>query len=148
MRIELEYPYSADWRFGYLVINKEPRRNVILFNSDKDRSTVSYARYLMAVDMGEYISPDLVVDHINGDKLDDRIENYQLLTNQENVAKGARQNNSTEQLVDLICGTCGCEFTKPRNQTHLVVEKQSTYCSRHCSGKRLAPSTIIREYRK
>ena len=29
MKIELEYPYKDLYKYGYLVINKEPRRNVI-----------------------------------------------------------------------------------------------------------------------
>lgn len=147
MKIELEAPYSNDWKYGYIVVNKEPRRNVILYNSNKDRSTVSFARYMMSVNLGYYIGSEFVVDHINGDQMDDRLENYQLLTSEQNKIKGDKQNNSTRQMVDLVCGYCGEEFTKPRNTTHLVIKKNSDYCSRVCSGKSKVPSTVIREYR-
>lgn len=41
--ITLEYPYSADWRKGYVVINPEGRRTLILYNSQTDRSSCQYS---------------------------------------------------------------------------------------------------------
>jgi len=55
MKIQLEYPFNEIWKNGYIVTNKEPRNNVILFNSSKDRSTIPYARYLMAASLIVYI---------------------------------------------------------------------------------------------
>ena len=37
MKIDLEYPYNTLWNNGYIVINPEGRRNVVLFNSQIDR---------------------------------------------------------------------------------------------------------------
>ena len=148
MKIILEHPFNKRWKKAYLVTNKEPRRNVILFNSKQDRTTISYARYLMSVRLGRELPVNMLVDHINGDKMDDRIENMQLLTVKENNIKAIKQNNISKKMVDFICGTCGQFFTKPRNQTHLVKTSiKSTYCSRQCGGRHLKPSAIIREYR-
>ena len=149
--IELESPFKEIWRKGYLVTNKEPRRNVILFNSKSDRSTISYARYLMSVKLGRFLNKDEYVDHINGDKLDDRVENYQIVSCKDNNIKSKIQTKSSEMYVKLSCGVCGNIFEKPRNKTHLIIPKKSTYCSRHCGGKSLTvgvSSTILEVYRK
>jgi len=149
MKIELEEPFKSKWKFGYLVVNKEPRRNVILFNTDKDRTTVSYARYLMSVHLERELRKDEHVDHINGDRLDDRLENYQILSPDDNTRKGMKSNNIKKAMVEIECGNCGRIFSKPRNCTHLVIKtKKSTYCSRQCSGRRgnKGQSKIIKEY--
>lgn len=151
-KIELEEPFKSLWRLGYLVTNKEPRRNVILFNSHKDRTTISYARYLMSVHLGEFLDESLVVDHVNGDKLDDRIENYQLLTVAENNLKRFQQNAATRAMVEMKCGACGCIFTKPKNQSHLIIKNKNTdYCSKECGYKSKylkEKSEVLREYRE
>lgn len=145
----LETPYKELWRKGYLVINKEPRRNVILYNSSNDRSTVSYAKYLYEVSLGHFIPKGYIVDHIDGNQMNDTLSNYQPLTSKQNNRKGVEQNNKTRRLVDLICGCCGDTFTIARNQSYLVVKyKKSNYCSRSCASKKSKPSTLVREYRE
>lgn len=146
-KFELEWPYSRDWKFGYIVINGEPRRNVILYNSPSERTTVSLARYLYEVSIGDYLDKDVHVDHIDGDVLNDTLSNYQLISQLENNRKSLVQNNRTRQVVDFLCGSCGEPFTRDRNKTHLVVNKKSDYCSKVCSGYNTTPSTIIRQYR-
>lgn len=152
MRIHLEGPYKNLYKMGYLVTNKEPRRNVILYNSPTDRTTVSYARYLMSVHLNRFLDENEYVDHINENKLDDRIENYQILTNQENIIKNLRRNNKTKMMVELICGGCGGNFSKAKNQTHLVKGTKTTYCYRKCiataSRNGYCESKVIREYRE
>lgn len=86
--INLSFPYSGDWDWGYLLINSEPRRLVALYGStNRKRSSVSYARYLMACKLGRYLTNQEVVDHINNNRLDDRIENLQILTPKDNAIK-------------------------------------------------------------
>lgn len=87
MKIELEEPYKSDWKHGYIVTNRENRKHVILYNSPKDRSTVSYARYLMACSLGKYIDDGFEVDHIDNDKTNDVLSNLQILSKKENLNK-------------------------------------------------------------
>ena len=147
-KIDLKPPYSSLYKMAYIVTNKEPRRNVILYNSQSDRTTVSLARYLYETHTGVLLERDKVVDHIDGNKLNDVLSNYQVITVKENNVKARKQSGTTQQLVRFECGSCGDEFIKPRNNTHLVIKtKSSTYCSRSCAGKRLKPSTVIEHFR-
>lgn len=148
-KITLEEPYSSLYACGYIVISREPRRNVILYNSQTDRSTVSLARYLYEVSIGEFLPSHLVVDHVDGNQMNDVLTNYQTLTIEENNKKATTQNKLSRQMVEFRCGSCNTIFSKPKNLTHLIIKsKMSTYCSRKCAGMRKADSIVIREYRR
>lgn len=130
----LEYPYTQDWAKGYLVHNGD-RRTVILYNNPKDRSSTSYARYIMSVHLGRYLEDSEHVDHIDNDKSNDTIENLQLLSQLENSTKEGKRRGRL--MVKLICPCCGNKFTRRRGNTHLEPSqvKIVTTCSRSCSGK-------------
>ena len=131
-KIQLEPPYSNDWKFGYLVTNPEGRKTLILYNSHSDRSSTQYARYLMAVKLGRYLRKDETVDHIDGDKTNDSISNLQVLSLADNIKK-------THCLpdVNLICPVCGKKFTKTRASLRGKLDradKGEISCSRRCGG--------------
>lgn len=146
-KIELEEPFKSKWKYGYLVTNKEPRRNVILFNKDKDRTTISYARYLMSVHLGRELSKDEHVDHINNDRTDDRLENLQILTLAENSAKEAKRRGRI--LVEYECPVCKLIFTRRiSNSNRIPCRKRSIICcTKRCSGK-LSNWALSEEQRK
>jgi hypothetical protein len=87
LKIELQSPYKEKWKYGYLVTNKENRKHVVLYNSDSDRTTTSYARYLMTVHLGKEIPKGYEVDHIDHDKTNDVLSNLQVLSSLENKEK-------------------------------------------------------------
>ena len=112
MKIDLEYPFSSLWKSGYIVVNSEGRRNVILFNSQTNRSTVSYARYLMSVKLGRFLTDQEEVDHIDDNKTNDDPNNLQILTPEQNREKQRLHYiNSVQQKFDLACPYCGKDFT-------------------------------------
>jgi hypothetical protein len=128
-RIELQYPYSEDYIAGYLNINKEPRRVVLLVDKNRKYTSTSYARYLMSCHLKRYLNKDEHVDHIDNDKLNDVVENYQLLTLQENNKKGKRS-----KWVKYKCYGCGKVFEKIHSQSHLNGFKHFSSCSLKCSN--------------
>lgn len=89
MQIILETPYKEKWKQGYLVTNKENRKHVVLFNTNKNRTTTSYARYLMSVKLGYEVPKEFEVDHIDNNKTNDSLDNLQLLSPQANRSKQA-----------------------------------------------------------
>lgn len=90
-----EPPYSEKFNRAQLrQDNKNKRMYVRFYNigSDvSDRGGTLYSRYLFQVDYwkkhGEWIPDGYHVDHINDNPFDDRLDNFQLLTPQENIRK-------------------------------------------------------------
>ena len=130
-KITLEFPYSKDYKAGYVNINKEPRRILSLVRKDGSKTSTSYARYLMACKLGRYLNNDEVVDHVDDNKLNDSLDNHQILSHQENSAKGKSRTYKT-----LICPVCGEAFTKEARQLNQkIVSGKTPTCSRICGGK-------------
>lgn len=99
---------------GYVVygpyLHKGMNRRMINLVSKVDRTTISYAKYLMSMKLGRWLSAEEEVDHIDDDTLNDSIDNLQILTRDENVAKY----NATRQvtMLTLTCGWCGESFER------------------------------------
>lgn len=129
MNIPLEYPYKEDHIKSFLTMNKEPRRVVLLQKKDGTRTSTSYARYIMSVALGRYLTNEEEVDHIDDDKLNDVISNLQILTPKENRAK-----NRTKTYVELLCPGCNTPFIREKNQTHLSKGGYFSSCSRKCGN--------------
>lgn len=159
MKIELEFPYNE--YVGYTVINPEGRKNICLVHKiDKTKTTVSYARYLLSVKEGRILLKEEHVDHIDGNKTRDEIENLQILSLKENNNKKFKETCSTRKMLELKCPSCEKVFQKEFNQSHIQKKGYYTSCSRACSHKLLSKglsrkeleeigkSQIIREYRK
>lgn len=132
-KIKLEEPYKSDWRFGYLVTNRENRKTLILYNSQKDRSSTQYARYLLAVSLGRYLNDEEEVDHIDGDVTNNNLNNLQILSKWENVYKSNKLPD-----VHLQCPVCAVKFTRSRKSLRGKLERAANNlicCSRSCGGR-------------
>lgn len=90
-------------------------------------TSMSYAKYLYT----SYYQVDVAegdhVDHINGDKMDDRIENLQVISGTYNRQKDHKR----KEMVVLVCPVCNEEFLFPKGNlsTH-----PNPCCSRKCGG--------------
>jgi hypothetical protein len=135
MKLELQEPFKSLWRNGYLVTNPENRRNVCLVNSDVDRTTISYARYLMSVKLGYLVPHGLEVDHIDNDKTNDVIENLQLLTQQENSDKNNKLNII---YYSFTCCICKNIFQLTGKQLGQRRDKTNPTCSKVCGYKKVS----------
>ena len=112
---------------AYMVTNKEPRRIVILVDQNNNKTSISYAKYLYTSHYRCVVAEGDHVDHINGDKLDDRIENLQVISGTYN----RRKDHKHKEMVLLVCPVCGEEFLfdKRNLSTH-----PNPCCSRRCGG--------------
>lgn len=137
MKIELQSPFKERWRKGYLRTSKEDGRSrVDLFNSDSDRTTISYSRYLMSVKVGYELGDDVEVDHIDKNNSNDDINNLQILTLEEHRNKTAEENTTGRNFLKLLCPECNNFFEREARFVHSRFgSAKQTFCSRSCNGK-------------
>jgi HNH endonuclease len=108
-------------------------RQVVIHYDGKTRRTQSYPRYLMEQFLGRKLESWEQVDHINNDPTDDRLENFQLLTQAENIRKGAKP----AEIYQFICPICFKWSEKSAAVVRANRKRGSSgpYCSRSCAGK-------------
>ena len=83
---KIEYPYSDYYTRAYIHADKTGRNMLLLVGPDK-RLTTAYARYLMAVKLGRFLTKDETVDHIDNNHSNDSIDNLQILSLEDNIRK-------------------------------------------------------------
>lgn len=159
---KLEYPFSDFYDSGYVYISNEGRRIITFIKDKKSVAGMAYARYLMSVKLGRFLSKDETVDHIDENKLNDKIENLQILSREENFNKynqsiphGIHGTNSMYR-SGCRCGLCRkwksnyqqnylnnhpekniekvCEYCKKIFYVNLN-HKDQRFCSQACSSK-------------
>ena len=126
MVIEIsEYYKNKGYTKAYLATNKEPRRVCTLRKDDGTMTSMAYAKYLYTSYYNCDIAEGDQVDHINGDKMDDRIENLQVISGTYNRQKDHKR----KEMVIRVCPVCQKEFLFPKRNlsTH-----PNPCCSRKC----------------
>ena len=122
-----DYYKKKGYITAYLAVNKEPRRVCTLRMADVTMTSMAYAKYLYTsyhncdIEKGDHI------DHINGDKLDDRIENLQIISGTYNRQKDHKH----KEMVLCICPVCRKEFLFDKRNLPF---KSNPCCSRKCGG--------------
>ena len=111
----------------YVNINKEPRRVATLRKPDGTLLSMSYAKYLYTSHHHCDVDKTDNVDHINGDKMDDRIENLQVISGKYNRQKDHKQ----KEMLILTCPVCGEEFLFEKRN---LLSRPNPCCSRKCGG--------------
>lgn len=122
-----EYYKGKGFSVVYVAINKEPRRVAVLRKPDGTTRTMSYAKYLYTSHYKCDIAEGDQVDHMNGDKMDDRIENLQILSRRFN---NLRDRQGHERII-RICPVCGKEFIYIKRD---LCSHPNPCCSRKCGG--------------
>ena len=111
----------------YININKEPRRVATLRKPDGTMMSMSYAKYLYTSYYKCDINKDDNIDHINGNTMDDRIENLQVISGKYNRQKDHKK----KEMLMLICPVCGKEFLYEKRN---LSSHPNPCCSRKCGG--------------
>lgn len=131
-----KWPYNNYLTYAPRLSKKENRYvlSLIHVNDPHDVTCTSYARYLYQTYHQTILSNTEFVDHIDGDKTHDKIDNYQILTKSQNSKKAVKQlglNSSPN--ITFKCVWCETIFKKTSREAH---NKRKSYsCSRECSGK-------------
>ena len=128
MKIEVsEYYKNKGVVNVYLLKNHENRQFVVLKYENKEKHTMSYAKYLYT----SYYKCDIAkgdeVDHIDNDKTNDVIENLQVISQKLNLNKSKRR----KEYLLLECPVCHTTFLFPK---HNLCTHPNPCCSRKCGG--------------
>jgi hypothetical protein len=110
------------------------RQIVIVVDKNGNKRTISYPKWLMEVNLERQLDPDEEsVDHINGDYLDNRIENLKLVPRAEHSALDTRRVDP----IKMNCVWCNNEVKRtPRMlRSQNKKGKVGPFCSRSCAGK-------------
>lgn len=135
-RKQAREPYSKYWLYGPVMHKTEKRRFVFLINKSdcRKRTTLSLARYLMAVNLGRKLKKSECVDHIDGKKTNDTIKNLQILTRRENSQKHTKQAKITRVMLKMMCPNCNKVFVIRKNKSFMSKGGKFNSCSRECCG--------------
>ena len=142
MKIDLEYPFTELYKAGYTHVSSEGRRYITLRKFNGGIDGTSYARYLMSVKLGRFLTNQEEVDHIDENRTNDDINNLQILTPEQNREKQRLHYiNNVQQKFDLECPNCGKSFTLTEREMGgriTQIQKNNSigliYCSTNCAG--------------
>lgn len=122
-----EYYKNKGYIRAYLATNKEPRRVCMLRKADGTTKSMSYAKYLYTSHYNCDVAEGDQVDHINRDKMDDRIENLQVISGTYNRQKDHKH----KEMIIRVCPVCGTEFLFDKRN---LLFKPNPCCSKRCGG--------------
>lgn len=124
-----------NYRFYGPYTAKDGRLRIIGVDSNKVKHTISYPKYLMEQHLGRYLEDNEQVDHIDGNPLNNNINNLQIKLLGEHQALDSWRNKD----VLVCCAFCGKPFIIKGSELHSKNRKDrhqsGYYCSRSCSGK-------------
>lgn len=136
MKLKLEPPFDTDWKHAYLRESKiDKRKRVDLVNSNSDRTTISYARYLVSVREGRYLTDDEEVDHHDTDCTNDDLSNLILMSKAEHLEKTTKENTTGRTHSECVCAYCGTIFLREKRNVKKNPNQMNVFCSRSCNGK-------------
>lgn len=130
--------FAAYKVYGPYLAKVKGRYHVVLKHNNGTKTTMPYSRFVWVNAHGVHPEPGFDIDHINGDRLDNRLENLQCIKSEENNQK--YHASLATRYVHLRCPWCEVEFVRPHANTHLGYgksERGTTYscCSKSCATR-------------
>ena len=115
----------------YSPIIHNGRRQISIYDTETQKLTsTSYARYLMEQHLGRRLDPDEEVHHKDGDKLNDSLNNLEvLLVSEHKIIHSGRQ--------VYVCPVCLCQFERRVSTVERRKRQgfQGPFCSISCSSQ-------------
>lgn len=121
---------------GNVYLCKDGRLRIYIVFPDGHNTVISYPKYLMEIRLGRNLDKDETVDHIDGNPLNNHIENLQVLKRSDHVILDVKRLKPQE----FICPECGQSFELSGRKLHdakhnRLKRKAGPFCSKSCSGK-------------
>ena len=127
--------YGEDIRVSRIYHCKDGRKRVDLVGKNI-RRTYQIARLILEAHLGRILTSGETVDHIDGDKTNDTIENLRVLSLSANAADSAIRLNP--QIFE--CPTCYQDFELSKDKLKNAARnrrlgKTGPFCGRSCAGR-------------
>lgn len=111
-----------------------------IYEPNKLNTKMLLARFLMQEHLGRLLKTEEEVDHVDENKYNDVIENLQILTKAQNIAKRNASQIKYTNSVSAICAFCEVEFKLTRTQQYerartLKKETPGPFCSKSHASK-------------
>lgn len=113
---------------------KNGRQFVIVIEDDGQRRTVSYPKWLLELQLGRKLDPNLeTVDHIDSNFDNNSLDNLRLMPRDEHSSDDTRR----VKLVKFKCAWCKNEFERSPRLVRDKARKNKAgpFCSRKCAGQ-------------
>lgn len=106
-------------------------------NTDK-QGRIREHRYVMEKYLGRYLTADEHIHHINRDKLDNRIENLQIISNSQHISNHMKGNQyGKKDMSGRVCSLCNSDKTRiNKNGTpEWRLDEDGNWLCKNCYGK-------------
>jgi len=134
-KIVPQYPHDR-FKIGY--VNYRPsmnRRIVDLYNSNTDRTSIQYARYLAEITLGRFLLDQEHAHHGDFNSMNDCINNITVLSKEEHAKLHIKYDNVGRHIAIVICPICGVvKAIDVRNTSLMDYNTKIISCSRQHSG--------------
>lgn len=127
MKIKSVYPFEE--YTCYKVFHKKEKRFYVQLVSKAKRTTISFAKFVLSINLGRVLTKQEEVDHIDNNKLNDNVDNLQILTQEENQNKYI-SSITTQQ--EIKCHYCSNLTVKTKSK---IASNRFTFCSVDCKNK-------------
>jgi hypothetical protein len=117
-------------------LRKDGRKHLIIIDDNGKRKTISYSKYLLEQKLGRKLLPHETCDHIDGDHINDSLENLQVLSRGDNAAKAMAVRPA--EMGYFVCPECHTSFYKSMRDVRgnqLKQRRAGPFCSRQCAGR-------------
>lgn len=108
---------------------KEGRWYALIYWNDSKRTTRSWARYLLETKLGRCLEKGEEVDHIDGNRQNDLLDNLQVISSRENKLKTVKQRMAIK--IKLTCSNCSMEIERT---SHGFNKNANHFCSKKCEN--------------
>jgi hypothetical protein len=113
---------------------QDGRQIVIVIEDDGSRRTVSYPKWLLELQLGRRLDPNMeTVDHIDSNFDNNNLDNLRIMPRKEHSTEDTRR----VKHVKFNCAWCQNEFERSPRLVRDKARKNKAgpFCSRQCAGK-------------